>query len=137
MDQVDNEEVRPQDARLLHLIFASAGVNEYEERVPLQLMDFAYRYTYSVLQDALVYAEHAHNSNNVTTEDIRLAVAARTNHEFRPAPPKELLMQLAQERNSRPLPVVQAGYGLRLPPEKYCLTGREWEVEEDEKKEDD
>ena len=41
---------RPRDARLIHLILANYGVTAYQERVPLQLMDFAYRYTSSILQ---------------------------------------------------------------------------------------
>ena len=41
---------RPRDARLIHLILANYGVSAYQERVPLQLMDFAYRYTSSTLQ---------------------------------------------------------------------------------------
>ena len=48
---VDNgQSKRPRDARLVHLILANYGVNAYQERVPLQLMDFAYRYTSSTLQ---------------------------------------------------------------------------------------
>lgn len=34
---------RPRDARVVHLILASMGVHAYHERVPLQIMDFAYR----------------------------------------------------------------------------------------------
>ena len=48
---IDNgQSKRPRDARLIHLILANYGVNAYQERVPLQLMDFAYRYTSSTLQ---------------------------------------------------------------------------------------
>ena len=48
---VDNgQSKRPRDARLIHLVLANYGVNAYQERVPLQLMDFAYRYTSSTLQ---------------------------------------------------------------------------------------
>lgn len=48
---VDNgQSKRPRDARLIHLILANYGLNAYQERVPLQLMDFAYRYTSSTLQ---------------------------------------------------------------------------------------
>ena len=94
----------PRDVRLLHLILASMGVTSYQDRVPLQLMDFAYRFTHGVLQDALLYNDHAHSSTTttpaglgpahvpLTTEDIRLAVAARVNYQFKPAPPKELLL---------------------------------------------
>lgn len=134
----------PRDVRLLHLILASMGVTSYQDRVPLQLMDFAYRFTHGVLQDALLYNDHAHSSTTttpaglgpahvpLTTEDIRLAVASRVNYQFKPAPPKELLLELAQEKNRKPLPTVQEQWGLRLPPEKYCLTAKEWDFEEEE-----
>mmetsp|Transcript_7569 Transcript_7569/g.9563 ORF Transcript_7569/g.9563 Transcript_7569/m.9563 type:complete len:183 (+) Transcript_7569:163-711(+) len=133
----------PRDVRLLHLIFATQGIQNYQDHVPLQLMDFAHRYTTSVLKDALIYNDHAKplNSNTninssanstVNTDDIRLAIAARTNYQFKPTPPKELLLELAHERNSKPLPPVIPKWGLNLPPEKYCLTARDWENLEDE-----
>jgi transcription initiation factor TFIID subunit 9B len=138
----------PRDVRLLHLILASMGVTSYQDRVPLQIMDFAYRYTHGVLQDALYYNDHAHGSSSgnsaniqaaglgpsnapLTVEDIRLAVAARVNYQFKPVPPKELLLELAQEKNKRPLPSVPQQWGIRLPPEKYCLTSKEWEIDEE------
>lgn len=133
----------PRDVRLLHLILASMGVTSYQDRVPLQLMDFAFRYTHGILQDALEYNDHAHgtaaaapagngpSNHNLTIDDIRLAVGARVNYQFKPAPPKELLLELAQEKNKRSLPVVSQQWGLRLPPEKYCLTSREWEFDEE------
>lgn len=34
--------VIPRDVRLLHLIFATQGIQNYEDHVPLQLMDFAH-----------------------------------------------------------------------------------------------
>lgn len=34
---------KPRDARLIHLMLANQGVTAYQERVPLMLMDFAYR----------------------------------------------------------------------------------------------
>lgn len=130
--------VIPRDVRLLHLIFATQGIQNYQDHVPLQLMDFAHRYTTSVLRDALIYNDHAKpinintnlNSNSnttVNTDDIRLAIAARTNYQFKPAPPKELLLELANERNSKPLPPVIPKWGLNLPPEKHCLTARDWD----------
>lgn len=32
----------PRDVRLLHLIFATQGIQNYQDHVPLQLMDFAH-----------------------------------------------------------------------------------------------
>ncbi|EGV61458.1 Transcription initiation factor TFIID subunit 9 [Yamadazyma tenuis] len=135
----------PRDVRLLHLIFATQGIQNYEDHVPIQLMDFAHRYTKAVLKDALTYNDHAkpvnvntnlnaNTNTTVNTDDIRLAIAARTNYQFKPTPPKELLLELAHERNSKPLPQVSPRWGLNLPPEKNCLTARNWDDldEEDE-----
>lgn len=231
----------PRDVRLLHLLLASQAIHQYEEKVPLQLMDFAYRYTKGVLKDAMIYNEYKMNnlvedntpvnttsnkelnvdsnkksgiaadnnasgntdsrdtttaaaitfnttdanadsktnssianSNSATTvttntvtatvttttattttsntntsnttstntgnnssnlapgqltiEDIRLAIASRTQYQFKPTAPKELLLKLASERNKKPLPQVMGSWGVRLPPEKYCLTAKEWGI---------
>ncbi|EEY21125.1 conserved hypothetical protein [Verticillium alfalfae VaMs.102] len=44
---------RPRDARMIELLLTSQGVTAYESRVPLLLLDFAYRHTSSILNDAL------------------------------------------------------------------------------------
>lgn len=144
----------PRDVRILHLILASQSIQSFEDHVPLQLMDFAHRYTSSILKDAVIYNDHTqltHQTNSstgsvnthlpgnkLTTDDIRLAIAARTNYQFQPVTPKEMMLELANERNRKALPPIMPGYGLRLPPEKYCLTGKEWDLgeEEDFEKED-
>ncbi|KAF8472155.1 transcription initiation factor IID, 31kD subunit-domain-containing protein [Kalaharituber pfeilii] len=126
---------RPRDARVIHLILESMGVHAYHERVPLQIMDFAYRYTSAVLQDALIYADvgntttsGANPPSTITVDDLRMSIASRVNHQFNTALPKEFLLDLAAERNRIALPHVDKGYGIRLPPEKYCLTGVNWEL---------
>ncbi|CCE63960.1 hypothetical protein TPHA_0G01230 [Tetrapisispora phaffii CBS 4417] len=160
-----SQEDIPRDVRLLHLLLASQSIHQYEDQVPLQLMDFAYRYTQEVLKDAIVYNDYAgnnpgnhamtsdgasstaatgqsgknataqSNANNsktgLTVEDIRLAIAARTQYQFKPTAPKELLLQLASERNKKPLPQVIGSWGIRLPPEKYCLTAKDWKLDEE------
>lgn len=132
----------PRDVRLLRLIFATQGIQNYQDHVPLQLMDFAYRYTSQILQDAIIYNDHAHpdytNAGNagshhsqISNEDVRLAIAARTNYQFQPVPPKKMLMKLAAERNEKPLPPVMPSWGIRLPPEKYCLTAKDWKLDDE------
>ncbi|KAI5838761.1 transcription initiation factor IID, 31kD subunit-domain-containing protein [Morchella snyderi] len=130
---------KPRDARIIHLILASMGVSSYQERVPLMLMDFAYRYTSSVLQDALLFSDAIHSTTNtggpnppssVTLADLRMSVASRINHQFNTALPKEFLLDIAQERNRVALPTVGKEFGVRLPPEKYSLTGISWELAE-------
>ena len=34
----------------------------------------------------------------------------------------QVLLDLAMERNEQPLPLIGERFGVRLPPEKYCLT---------------
>lgn len=149
----------PRDVRLLHLLLASQAIHQYEDKVPLQLMDFAYRYTRGVLKDAMVYSEYkehnlvedsntdestdnsanntntANNSANnantqgqLTVEDIRLAIASRTQYQFKPTAPKELMLKLASDRNKKSLPQVMGSWGVRLPPEKYCINAKEWTI---------
>ncbi|CAL9736084.1 transcription initiation factor TFIID subunit 9 [Monosporozyma servazzii] len=150
----------PRDVRLLHLLLASQAIHQYEDKVPLQLMDFAYRYTRGVLKDAMVYNEYkehnlvedsnadestdnssnnnnnnSNNSNNssnapgqLSVEDIRLAIASRTQYQFKPTAPKELMLKLASDRNKKSLPQVMGSWGVRLPPEKYCINAKEWTI---------
>ena len=145
---------RPRDARLLHMILANYGVTAYQERVPLQLMDFAYRYTSSTLQDALHFTSEgygttgpgassgkasAHNDlSGITLSALRLSIASRTQYQFNPTLSKEFYNDLAHERNRVALPPVSRELGMRLPPEQFCLTGVGWELREefDEKMED-
>lgn len=147
---------RPRDARLIHMIIANLGVTAYQERVPLQVMDFAYRYTSSTLQDALHLTSEGYGGSgpgggsrggastnvndmgSITLSALRLSIASRTHYQFNPSIPKEYYQDLAQERNRVALPTVGKDWGVRLPPERYCLTGvgwglkEEWDSEEEE-----
>ena len=125
------KEAKPGDARLIHLMLNALNVEQYEDNVTLQLMTFAHQYATSVIQDAQIYQDHRNGGTSTASQhlevaDVKMAITAKTNHSFRGAPPKEFLLELAGERNRRPLPPVNPGYGLRLPPEKYCLTNVNW-----------
>ena len=140
---------RPRDARLIHMILAHYGVTAYQERVPLQLMDFAYRYTQSTLSDALHLTNEGHGTsgpgigtsaaagkggvegNTVNITALRLAIHSRTHYQYSPNLPKEFYLDLAQEKNRIALPPVQKEWGMRLPPEQYLLTGQGWEMAEE------
>ncbi|KAF2107536.1 transcription initiation factor IID, 31kD subunit-domain-containing protein [Lophiotrema nucula] len=131
---------RPRDARLIHLLLANMGVHAYTERVPLQLLDFAYRYTSGILSDAIAYEPPTHASTSkkgaakddegVSLNALRTAVAARAAHQFSPALPKDFMAELAAERNRIALPRVDREFGVRLPPERYCFTGVGWDIKE-------
>ncbi|PGH06201.1 hypothetical protein AJ79_06589 [Helicocarpus griseus UAMH5409] len=172
---------RPRDARLIHMLLASLGVTAYQERVPLQLLDFAYRYTSSTLQDAVYLATEGYpgessatatagkggsggaegktqqqpgnlDLNTVSLGALRMSIASRLHYQFQPGLPKEFLMDVAAERNRMMLPGVMRGIdggagsaaanaasaansammgGMRLPPERFCLTGVGWGLKEE------
>ncbi|PTU23004.1 hypothetical protein P175DRAFT_0474764 [Aspergillus ochraceoroseus IBT 24754] len=164
---------RPRDVRLIHMLLASLGVTSYQERVPLQLLDFAYRYTSGVLQDAVHLATEGYAGgpgdaastsrgpsevNSVSLPALRLSIASRLHYQFQTGLPKEFLMDVAAERNRVALPGATRGFeqqqqqkqqqqqqvnraaasqsqsqsvlmgGMRLPPERFCLTGMGWKM---------
>jgi len=152
----DGSSRRPRDARLIHLVLSSLGIHSYQERVPLQLLDFAYRYTSSVLSDSLRLAGEGYTAQNtterggnarkgkdgaqgdkeeagttITVTALRQAIASRTGYHFQGPLPKEFMLEQAEERNRSALPKVERGYGVLLPPEKYCLTGVGWNLKDE------
>jgi len=144
------------------MLLASLGVTAYQERVPLQLMDFSYRYTSSILQDALYLSAEGYTGlapdgtvthgggvhgrggaiNDLSTINIsalRLAIGSRMHYQFQPGLPKEVLQEVALERNAVRLPGQGAGLprapgpevsGVRLPIEKFVLSGRGWGIKD-------
>lgn len=151
---------RPRDARLIHLILSSLGIHSYQERVPLQLLDFAYRYTSGVLSDSLRLSSEGYTSgaqppsgtgtgsskkastvatssdssdgSQITVAALRQAIASRQDYSFTgPHLPKEFMLEQASERNRIALPGVSRSWGLQLPPEKYCLTGTSWSLKDE------
>ncbi|KKA27820.1 hypothetical protein TD95_003926 [Thielaviopsis punctulata] len=153
---------RPRDSRVIELLLNSQGVTSYESRVPLVLMDFAYRHTSAVLSDAIhlstdpittgkqATAPAAGAEPVVTPTAIKLAVAARLGFQFRGGGAggglsKEWLQELARERNKTALPKVsQNDWAVRLPSERFVLSGLGWgvadqwqEAEEESSEEED
>ncbi|KAH7027802.1 transcription initiation factor IID, 31kD subunit-domain-containing protein [Microdochium trichocladiopsis] len=95
---------RPRDARTIELLLNSQGVTSFDSRVPLLLLDFAYRHTSSILNDALhlsgdPYISHAGSKPSashgaapsapaagdaaVSTNAINVAIASRQAYQFR------------------------------------------------------
>jgi transcription initiation factor TFIID subunit 9B len=148
------------------MLLASLGVSAYQERVPLQLLDFAYRYTSNILQDAVHLTTEGYAGepgpggggnkgpaevNTVNLSAVRLSIASRLHYQFQTGLPKEFLMDMAAERNRVALPGASRGFdgagnrapaqqqanqsvllgGMRLPPERFCLTGSGWTMREE------
>ncbi|XP_052200199.1 transcription initiation factor TFIID subunit 9-like [Diospyros lotus] len=115
----DGDEDIPRDAKIVKTLLKSMGVDEYEPRVVNQFMELWYRYVVDVLTDAQVYSEHA-GKGAIDCDDIKLAIQSKVNFSFSQPPPREVLLELAHNRNKIPLPKSLAP-GIPLPPEQDTL----------------
>ena len=81
----------PPAARAIALLLASTpSITDAPPRVLQQLLEFSYRYTAQILQEAQVYAEHAGRPGRLTMDDVTLAIQARVGYEFGGRVPKEV-----------------------------------------------
>ncbi|KAJ3289560.1 Transcription initiation factor TFIID subunit 9 [Borealophlyctis nickersoniae] len=117
----------PRDAKLVSLILDSMDVDEYDPKVVPQLLEFMHRYVIDVLGDAQLFADHA-GHKEIEMNDISLAIEGRVAHSFTSPPGKDILSEIAEKKNSIPLPLIQERYGLRLPPERHLLTNTNFQI---------
>lgn len=54
---------------------------------------------------------------------------SRVNNSFTQPPPRELMLELAAERNAQPLDPVPKKFGVLLPAEEFCLTNPIFELD--------
>lgn len=111
----------PKEAQVMATILRDLGINDYEPGVLTQMLEFSYRYITSVLEDARLYSNHA-RKKAVDVEDVKMAVQMQCEQNNTAPPSREVLLELSQFRNSTQLPLVKPGAGLRLPPDRHCLT---------------
>jgi transcription initiation factor TFIID subunit 9B len=142
------------------MLLSSLGVTAYQERVPLQLLDFAYRHSSSILSDALHLSSDAYISQQSRARDgaqggglrdadgqvsanaVQIAIQSRLQYQFTGSQggglSKEFLLETAQARNKISLPrVLQNEWGVRLPSERFVLTGVPWGLKEEWESEDE
>ena len=107
----------PKDGLIVMTMLKEAGVQEFEPRVVNQLLEYVYKYTTDVLEEARVYSHHA-RKKVVDADDVKLALNMQLSNTFISPPPKELLLDLAKTRNSVPLNPIKPHCGPRLPPDR-------------------
>uniref|UniRef100_A0A803TK00 TATA-box binding protein associated factor 9b n=1 Tax=Anolis carolinensis TaxID=28377 RepID=A0A803TK00_ANOCA len=123
----------PKDAQVMAQILKDMGITEYEPRVINQMLEFAYRYVTTILEDAKIYSSHAKKSS-VDADDVRLAIQCRTDQSFTSPPPRDFLLDIARQKNQTPLPLIKPYSGPRLPPDRYCLTAPNYRLRSLQKK---
>ncbi|KAH9370766.1 hypothetical protein HPB48_014738 [Haemaphysalis longicornis] len=111
----------PKDAQVMSAILKDMGIIDYEPRVINQMLEFTYRYVTNILDDARLFSTHA-KKRAVDVDDVRLAIQMQADKSFTSPPPRDLLMEIARQKNSTPLPLIKANAGPRLPPDRYSLT---------------
>ena len=117
----------PKDAQFVALLLKSMGIESCEPGVIPQLMELIYRYSTDVMADAQIYCEHAER-NSIEVDDVRLAIQNRVNFSFTAPPSRETLMDMAAKKNAQPLPLIPESFGIRLPQERHCLLGLNYQV---------
>ncbi|XP_044743219.1 transcription initiation factor TFIID subunit 9 isoform X2 [Chrysoperla carnea] len=111
----------PKDAQVIMSIMKDMDIEEYEPRVINQLLEFTYRYVTCILDDARIYAKHA-KKKEIDLDDVKLAIDMVLEKSFTTPPSRETLLELARKKNSTPLPLLKPHAGIRLPPDRYCLS---------------
>eukprot|EP00095_Tigriopus_kingsejongensis_P010022 snap_masked-scaffold1048_size67263-processed-gene-0.9 protein:Tk10022 transcript:snap_masked-scaffold1048_size67263-processed-gene-0.9-mRNA-1 annotation:"hypothetical protein DAPPUDRAFT_303843" len=111
----------PKDGQVMAAILKDMGIVEYEGRVLHQLLEFSYRYVTQVLEDAKVVSGHA-LKKAVDVDDVKLAVQMYAEQNMTGPLSRELLLDAARAKNRQPLPIPRTTCGLRLPPDRHCLT---------------
>ena len=67
-------------------------------------------------------------------DDVKLAVEMHTDHNLTSPPPRDLLLEVAAKRNAVPLPIPRQTGGLRLPPDRFCLTATNYRLKPNKKR---
>uniref|UniRef100_A0A2P2HYG2 Transcription initiation factor TFIID subunit 9-like n=1 Tax=Hirondellea gigas TaxID=1518452 RepID=A0A2P2HYG2_9CRUS len=112
----------PKEAQVMAAILKDMNVIEYEPGLINQMLEFTYRYVTQILDDARAYANYAKKAKTVEVDDVKLAVQMQVDRSFTAPPPRDVLLDIARSRNANPLPPIKAQCGLRLPPDRYCLS---------------
>lgn len=115
------------DAQVIDAILKEMSIEEYEPRVVHQLMEFTNRYVTSILQEAQVFSSYA-KKDIIDINDVQLAVNMQTDKTVTSPPSRELLLEVAREKNNQPLPPIKPHNGLRIPFDKYTLIGTNYKL---------
>merc|ERR550539_885133 len=111
----------PKDAQVMVAILKDMGITDYEPRVINQMLEFSYRYVTNVLDEAKAVSGHA-RKKAVDVDDVKLAVQMYADQNLTSPPTRDVLLETARTKNTVPLPIPRATSGMRLPPERHCLT---------------
>lgn len=123
----------PKDGQVVLAIMKEMGISEYEPKTIVQLTEFVYRYATSILEEARMYANNS-KKKFLDVDDIRLALQLTAESSFTTPPPREVVLECASVKNYSMLPGVKPHCGLRLPPDRHCLSSCNYTLKSAQKK---
>ena len=124
----NDENFLPRDAKIISAILRYLGIEECEPEVIIQLLEFAYKYSTSVLLDAASYAKHC-DREMISPKDIKLAIQTKASQYFLPPPSRNLLQSYAENINKKPLSTPDVENLIRVPNLKSGLYGIEYDID--------
>jgi len=125
--KVEKEKSIPKDGQVMISILKDMGINDFEPRVINQMLEFSYRYVTNILDESKIYSQHA-GKKIVDLDDVKLSVSMQAEQGFTSPPPRESLLELSREKNATQLPIPLNKLGLRLPPDRHCLTNTNYKL---------
>ena len=69
----------------------------------------------------------------IDVEDVRLAVQMYTDKNVTSPPTRDVLLEVARVKNATTLPIPKPTSGLRLPPDRFCLTSCNFKLRSNKK----
>lgn len=115
----------PRAAARLLVLLHSMGVQRYDPKVVVQLLDVMYVWSAAVLLDASAYARMRVVPTTpqlayapevpIEAQDVSLAVRSRVEHGFTRVAAREVLAQQAADTNSEPMPILPKRTSVALP----------------------
>ncbi|GIY46269.1 transcription initiation factor TFIID subunit 9 [Caerostris extrusa] len=123
----------PKDAQIIDAILKEMNILDYEDTVLSVLLEFTNRYISGVIDDAQLLANHS-NKKIIDVPDVSLAINQQSNRYFITPPNKEITSAMVKHKNSIPLPQIKSSAGLRLPPDRFCLTAGNYTLHSPPKK---
>ncbi|EPR79385.1 Transcription initiation factor TFIID [Spraguea lophii 42_110] len=123
------ETTAPREAKIVSIILRSIGIDECEPQVIVQILEFLYKYSVDVMEDALLYAEH-NERKIINVDDIKLALQSKVGKYFVPPPPKSFIEDIAKQVNAKPLMINEQDNLIKIPPQTISLLAQEYSIDE-------
>ena len=79
--------------------------------------------------DAQVLSQYA-KKRSINADDVKLAIQLQVEKTQSNPPSRELLLDIARNKNSQGLPLIKSNAGARLPPDRYSLTAANYRLKD-------